>query len=232
MSGHKDNVEIKKTLRRQGGIPFFMAFIFFNLLAVLSLVCTQGMLLTQALSAYSEAFLGIVAGLAIGFICYRGYCKSFIHESKHCLAAVIVGNSIKGFSLRNNEGHVTYEFTDSTKRFNAFIHIAPYTIPVLFLPFFFYLIFFTDSNTAAQILIVSALLGFDLYCNLRDVSPVQTDLSSLVGGFATGVFFILAVHIVLIAFFFVWLIHGSVGMVSLLACGWERLITVLLSLLQ
>ena len=174
---------------RHGGMAFYMAYLLCMFGSCLSLSCITAFWAEEFLTTLQSVVTGVLFGVIAGAILIRGYVKALVHEVKHLLVAVLVGNKIEGFRLGDGEGHVTYAYTSDKRKFNAVIAIAPYVLPFFSLPVFVCLQFASGLEPKHSILILCLAFGFDLYANFRDVSPIQTDFTGLKGGFLVGATF-------------------------------------------
>lgn len=159
------------------------------------------------------AFL-IGATLAQMFI--RGHLSVLIHEFKHSVISNIVGNRHRGLKIGKNSGHYTYAYSKRTAHYNAFISLAPYITPVFtFVAVLLSLIFFREDRQVAAT-IVGLGYGVDILLNMRDISPIQTDISLIRGGYGMGLLYIAAWNLLTIGMLLAWVFQGSHGLYLLL----------------
>ena len=157
-----------------------------------------------------------LAGGAIAQMFIRGHLSVFIHEFKHSLVSNLVGNRHKGMKIGERSGHYQYSYTKSTAHYNAFISLAPYITPVFtFISVVLALIFLRGDREIAAI-VVGVGYGMDMLLNMRDISPVQTDISLIRGGYNIGLAYIAAWNLLIAGLVFAWAFHGVHGLWMLL----------------
>jgi hypothetical protein len=157
-----------------------------------------------------------LAGAALAQMFIRGHLSVFIHEFKHSLVSNLVGNRHKGMKIGERTGHYQYSYTKSTAHYNAFISLAPYITPVFtFMAVVIALIFLRDDREIAAI-IVGVGYGIDILLNMRDISPIQTDISLIRGGYTMGLAYIAAWNLLIAGLVFAWAFHGIKGLSMLL----------------
>ncbi len=167
----------------------------------------------------------MLLGLWGAFVLIHGHTSVFIHEVKHSLLSGLVGNKYKGMDVNYDSGEFRYGYYQHTAHFNALIALAPYFFPISW-PFFLICgyIFFTEPTH--RILIFGIGYGLDLSLQLRDISPIQTDISNITGGFTVGLFFILLVQLMLATFFLTWTLQGWAGFPLLFNQLWNAVISI------
>jgi hypothetical protein len=157
-----------------------------------------------------------LAGVAIAQMFIRGHLSVFIHEFKHSLVSNLVGNRHKGMKIGERSGHYQYAYTKSTAHYNAFISLAPYITPVFtFNSVALALIFLRGDRDIAAV-VVGVGYGMDMLLNMRDISPIQTDISLIRGGYTVGLAYIAAWNLLTAALVFAWAFHGIKGLSMLL----------------
>jgi hypothetical protein len=77
------------------------------------------------------------------------------------------------------------------------------------------LIFLRDDREIAAI-IVGVGYGIDILLNMRDISPIQTDISLIRGGYTMGLAYIAAWNLLIAGLVFAWAFHGIKGLSMLL----------------
>lgn len=199
-----------------GGFAFFLS---------LAVILPSGIIiLALALRTLSGESLGYLAS----FICaamigslsahalIKGPISVLIHEFKHSLLSNIVGNKRKGMKIESNSGYFEYAYSKQTEHYNAFISVAPYILPVFtFVAGLLAFALFRHERVFA-VLVVGIGYGMDLLLNIRDVSPIQTDLTLLRGGYRLGVLYVLAWNILIFALLFAWVLQGIAGLTDIL----------------
>ncbi len=198
----------KESKSKAGDLIFFGALLF--LVAV-----TTGCIRTVWF-VFDNFYFDRLAALGAGFLfgCFftwifiRGFLSVILHELKHAVVAILAGNSPKGFKIGQEEGHFEYSFTEDTASYNAFIFLAPYSIPlctIIFLLAFIYPLF---HNQTALIAVMGIGYGIDTFSGIRDIHPGQTDFSRLRGGFGIGIVYVFAMHALLSISLVTWALGG------------------------
>lgn len=199
-----------------GGFAFFL-----SLGAILPTGVILVALSLQLLSGDSSKYAGsFVAAAAVGALCahlfIKGHISVLIHEFKHSLVSNLVGNKRKGMKIGRDSGYFEYAYSKETKHFNAFISVAPYIVPVF--TFVAALLAFATARQGhlAAVLIVGFGYGIDLVLNIRDISPVQTDLSLIRGGYRIGVLYVVAWNVLIFGVLTSWILGGISGWMHIL----------------
>ena len=139
-----------------------------------------------------------------------------IHEFKHSVISNLVGNRHRGLKIGRNSGHYSYAYSKRTAHYNAFISLAPYITPVFtFVAVLVSLIFYRDERQIAAA-IVGFGYGVDILLNMRDISPIQTDISLIRGGYGMGLLYIAAWNLLTIGVLLAWVFQGPHGLLLLL----------------
>ncbi|NDC38265.1 MAG: hypothetical protein EBZ48_09465 [Proteobacteria bacterium] len=198
-----------------GGLFFFASLFSLIFLAVLN-----SLLLPTVLGLGSLRPLGLflasgVLGAAIAHRMIQKHLSVFIHELKHSIASHFAGNKPKEMKINQDSGHFRYEFTKDTAHFNAFIALAPYCLPLCTLPTLGVSYLFWPHDATVLVAVVGAAFGADLLLNLRDISPYQTDLTTIRGGYFVGLTYVLAMNIVIATFLLAWVMQGTDGLLKL-----------------
>jgi hypothetical protein len=207
-----------KREERIGGLVFVCSFF-----ALLLLACASfAVLLT--LIPHSCPDLGlffVVAALAGGVGTKHLFPRRlsvFIHELKHAIMSNLSGNRAKDLVVRSHRGSFTYAYTKDTAHMNAFISVAPYWMPLFTCAAALLAIAVAHDAPLTQRLIVGAAWGSDAALNFRDVSPVQTDLSQLRGGYRFGLAYLWVINVLVATLLLTWAFAGFRGLHTLL---WE-----------
>jgi hypothetical protein len=209
-----------------GGFAFF--------LSLAALVPTGALFLVLAVlqirHAEANMAIGFIGSLVLGAILaqslIRGHLSVFLHEFKHALISNLVGNKNKRMKVGRNSGHLEYAYTKKTAHYNAFIALAPYIVPVC--TFFSVLIaFFIARDHPLRVSIIIGLgYGADLLLNARDISPIQTDISLIRGGYKMGLLYILGWNMLTSAIILAWAFQGFNGVAELFAAVSKALFVV------
>jgi hypothetical protein len=199
-----------------GGFAFFLS---------LAAILPTGLIVSSlALSLLSTESIGIAGVFAcaslVGALCahffIKGHISVLIHEFKHSLISNLVGNKRKGMKIDRDSGYFEYAYSKETKHFNAFISVAPYIVPVFtFVAGLIAFALFRHEHMLAT-LVVGIGYGMDLVLNIRDISPIQTDLNLLRGGYRLGVLYVTAWNVLIFGLLLAWVLKGGAGLAHIL----------------
>ena len=160
---------------------------------------------TRLLTFYS----GVIIGGALCRLLIRNHLSVFFHELKHAVVSILAGNSPKGIRIGKSSGHFEYSYTEDTKSYNAFIYLAPYTLPLFTVLFFLAAVYPLWRERSLMLLGVVGLgYGVDVVSGIRDIHPGQTDFSSLRGGFGIGLIYVTALHVLIFFSLSAWAAGG------------------------
>ena len=199
-----------KKSTRAGDLIFFAILIGTVSLAV-SAIQSVGIIFaapdaTRLLTFFSGVFIG---GIFCRFF-IRGHLAVFFHELKHAIVALLAGNSPKGLRIGKESGHFEYSYTKDTKSYNAFIFLAPYTLPLFTVLLLGSCVYPLWHQPLALLAITGLGYGIDVVSGIRDIHPGQTDFSSLYGGFGIGVVYVTALHILIFFSLVAWSAGGMI----------------------
>jgi uncharacterized membrane-anchored protein len=127
-----------------------------------------------------------------------------LHELKHSVLSNFAGNRAKGMKVLRDSGHFEYEFTKDTGKFNPFIALAPYFLPICTLPALLIAVSMFPKDSAYQLAIVGFCAGIDLLLCIRDISPHQTDFSAIRGGYPVGLAYVIAINLLFWCVLTIW----------------------------
>lgn len=198
-----------------GGFPFFLSL---GALLPTGLLFT-GLALVRLRYAdpiTSTAFvLATCAGAFVAHLAIKGHISVLLHEFKHSLVSNLAGNKHKGMTINENSGYYQWAYTKRTAHLNAFIALAPYFVPVFsFLSALFVLALFRHDRFLA-VCVVGLGYGMDLLLNLRDISPIQTDITLIRGGYKVGLLYIAAWNLLIGGLVLAWAFQGTDGLIIL-----------------
>jgi hypothetical protein len=212
----KDGGAAEKTPEVVGGFAFFLS---------LAALLPTGLLLTfltllrvgEAEGRVVMVFIGsILGGAIISHFTIAGHLSVLIHEFKHSLVSNLVGNRHKAMKIEQASGYYQYTYTKQTAHYNAFISMAPYIVPVFtFFGMLLAIALFRDERELS-IMVVGLGYGMDLLLNMRDISPIQTDISLIRGGFLVGLLYIGAWNLMILSMLCTWVLHGPLGLLQLI----------------
>lgn len=204
-----------------GGFAFFLSLLALVLIDLSNLSAIPA-LKKVAHFSFSLYFFGAFAlGLVIGLFVFTQHLKVFIHELKHALLSGLVGNRWRGMMVKGRSGHFEYAYSSRTARYNAFISLAPYWIPLFTLLF----LLIASAAFGSRPTWIMAALGFgygiDLVCNMRDVSPHQTDFSLIRGGFVVGLIYVIAINLMILSILLTYVFAQHAGLELLVVTIWN-----------
>ncbi len=199
-----------------GGFAFFLSLvallptglIFFTL----AIAQVRGANITLTAIFLASCLLGAI----LAQVCIRGHISVLLHEFKHSLISNLVGNKFKEMQINEHSGHVSYSYTKRTAHYNAFIALAPYITPVFTFVSILIAIACLRHTEIGTLMIVGLAYGADLLLNTRDISPVQTDITLIRGGYSVGLLYIAAWNFILAALILAWALQGTEGLLTLL----------------
>ena len=198
-----------------GGFPFFLSLVallptglLFTVLALVRLRYADPVTCTAFI-------LATLAGAFLAHIAIKGHISVLLHEFKHSLVSNLAGNKHKGMTINENSGYYRWAYTKRTAHLNAFIALAPYFVPAFsFVGTLFVLALFRNERVLA-VCAVGLGYGMDLVLNLRDISPIQTDITLIRGGYKVGLLYIAAWNLLIAGLMFAWAFQGTEGLIIL-----------------
>jgi hypothetical protein len=197
-----------KTHSRAGDLVFFAILIGTVSLAVSAMQSLSVIFTAPDYTRLLTFFSGIIVGGLCCLLLIRGHLSVLLHELKHAIVALLAGNSPKGIKIGRSTGHFAYSFTEDTKSYNAFIYLAPYTLPLFTVCLLASCIYPLWHEPLALLAIVGLGYGIDVVSGIRDIHPGQTDFSSLYGGFGIGIVYVTALHILMFFSLLAWAAGG------------------------
>jgi hypothetical protein len=211
-----------------GGFFFYFSIFGAAVVTLLTFDAFIAQLDVNDVNALALFFLGKFVGWELAGAAISDWWSVAIHEFKHKLVASLVGNRIKDLEIDHRKGHVTYEFTRTTAKYNALISLAPYwiplfTIPSVALPYLFFGLKVPPIIHLSHVLIVGCAWGGDMRLNLQDISPHQTDFSRLGGGFTIGVVYVTLINLSVLGLLLCWVCGDILGMVEMGKATWKFL---------
>lgn len=198
-------------VQRSGGLAFYSSLVACCLVALLNLTLFTRIWADSSLLNWLYFGAGVLIGAAYAFFFIRGRLHVFIHELKHSIPSNLAGNRFKKLEIDQEEGAFHYAYTKDTAAYNAFIALAPYCLPLFTFCTLLLGYATSSSNPNALLGIVGVGYGIDLVLNTRDISPVQTDLSMINGGYGVAVFYVVIFNICVFSFLAPWVSLGSSG---------------------
>ena len=160
----------------------------------------------------SSSFVGALSAQLL----IKRHISVLLHESKHSVVSNLVGNKLNKMHIDEHSGYIEYSYTKETAHLNFLIALAPYILPLFSVISVLLICSLGEMGRWPSITILGLGYGADLLLNLRDVSPVQTDISLIRGGYSLGLAYIVAWNIAILALVLAWTLDGSAGLASLL----------------
>lgn len=203
---------VRKRKVKIGGVAFFFSYVFSLPLALIGLSTAHQVISTADSFTLWLLLAGLLLGWWFGYTLLRGQISVLIHEYKHALLALLVGNKWKKLKLKGMSGSFQYSYTQDTAEYNAFISLAPYFLPVItFIGLLLYPILH-HANTEGALLFLAAIHGTELYLQLKDATPIQTDLTGIKGGYFVALGYIFAANACITSLLILWLVGGNDGL--------------------
>lgn len=198
-----------------GGFAFFLSLsVLLPLgLVLLFLTLSHVPMDGEALAIFFGAW---VAGVVACQVFIRGHVSVLIHESKHAIVSNLVGNKRKGMKIGEHSGHFVYAYSKRTAHMNALISLAPYILPVFTLVGMLAAAAALRKDHAMAVLLVGICYGVDTALNVRDISPIQTDINEIRGGYGVGLLYIFAWNLAIFGVLLAWVFSGLTGLGILL----------------
>ncbi len=198
-----------------GGFAFFLSLALLLPTGVIFFGVALLQLRYAELSSVALFFASLVVGIGLGHYVLKGHISVLVHEWKHEVISSLVGNRNKRMEVGEHSGSLQYEYTKQTAHFNAFIALAPYILPIC--TFIAILLTFAlgSENPRAPLMLIGIGYGIDLLMNARDISPIQSDINLIRGGFYVGLLYILSWNMLTTALAFAWAFNGFSGLTEL-----------------
>lgn len=220
MFGKKEPKEEQKPV---GGIPFFISIICLVLIAINN-ICSLPMLIFDRIGTddFFSLLQNLIAFITIavfsGFIakfCLKHELAVLVHEFKHRIFAVLVGNKYKNMKIGKDEGYVVYEYTKKTRIYNALIALAPYYLPLFTIIITGIACIFWWGNHAAIMTFAAIGYGADFYLGVADIGPHQTDFTNIEGGYYVALVYVVSINICIATSLLAWAFDSLNGLVFL-----------------
>ncbi len=212
-----DNTAETEKQEPVGGLAFFLSLFLLLPAAFVLLVFSFSYVTLD--NAHHLAILAATS--IVGALSARAFIKRHVsvllHESKHSLVSNLVGNKRKKMHIDANSGFFEYSFTKETAHFNFLIALAPYIVPVFSFISTILLLAMGFKERWQAIALVGLGYGADFLLNVRDISPIQTDISLIRGGYSFGLTYIAAWNMVIFALVIAWTLDGGAGLTHLLS---------------
>lgn len=199
-----------------GGFAFFLSLAALLPTGLLFFTLSIAQLRSADLKLAGIFLASCLFGAVLAQGCVRGHISVLIHEFKHSLISNLVGNKFKEMRINEHSGHVQYSYTKRTAHYNAFIALAPYIVPLFTFVATLVAIACFHGIEVGTLVVVGLAYGADLLLNVRDISPVQTDITLIRGGYSVGLLYIAAWNFIIAALVLAWAFQGTAGLLALL----------------
>lgn len=208
-------------LERIGGFTFFCSLLAFFCLTISNLIALPS-LLTSALNITVAASFAaaLFVGILFAKFCLTRHSKVLIHELKHSILSGLVGNKWRGMKIKSRSGHFEYAYSERTARFNALIALAPYCLPLITFVAILIAVATSYQNPLRMALIIGFAYGCDLLLQWRDVSPHQSDLTVIAGGYSVAVAYVMFANLFVASCLAAWALAGVPGLLHLGQSFW------------
>ena len=169
---------------------------------------------------------GAILGGLVAKVFIVGHLSVMFHELKHFILSQCAGNRSRGFEVKARSGFFKYAYNKDTAKFNALIALAPYWFPLFTI--FGVLLAIPAYFSAPQFItfVVGVGAGLDFVMNMRDISPYQTDLTGISGGYKVALLFIAAMNLAILTILAAWISQGVFGLKVLLTALWDFMLNI------
>lgn len=214
-----------------GGIPFVVSILCLLIVTVTNLALIRSLIQPNSFPNLALFAVTALAGAIVASIFLRGRISTLLHEYRHMIVSGLAGNRPKKIKVsRDDSGSFEYAYTKSTARHNACISLAPYFFPFfLILGGLLSLAWYREANVA--LCLVGFGYGMDYSLNMRDISPVQSDLTQIRGGYRIGVLYVLLMNLTIFTILIAWVLQGTNGL-SILALHWWTLAVAVVGMVR
>jgi hypothetical protein len=199
-----------------GGFAFFLSLLLLLPSSIVLLALALARLGSQSVGPLLLLVVGAVIGGLITHLFLRKHLSVLLHEWKHSVVSNLVGNKRKRMRIDEHSGFFEYSYTKETAHFNFLIALAPYIIPVFTLVAALTIFAVQPDAHWKSVALLGVGYGADVLMNLRDISPIQTDISLIRGGYWFGVSYIAAWNVTILALVIAWCAAGGSGLSLLL----------------
>ena len=180
-----------------GGLVFLVSLVVSTFLAVVLFSILPWVFAVIEPARAALFLLSVPVGLWIAHRVIRGHGSVFLHELKHSILSNLSGNRAKGMVVNRSSGEFRYAYTESTAHMNAFISLAPYLLPLISMVAIPVALLFLGFSDPLIAIVIGVSFGIDLLLNVRDISPHQTDLTEVIGGYWISIWYVMVVNVAL-----------------------------------
>ncbi|RME62126.1 MAG: hypothetical protein D6780_00315 [Candidatus Dadabacteria bacterium] len=203
--------ERKRKEKKIGGIGYALSLAALVITATVGVRTIFSLFDSYALSNILKFSSGAIVGGVLSAIFIRGHLSVAIHEFKHAVVSLLVGNKWKKMVVHRESGYFEYEYSKDAEEYNAMISLAPYWLPIFTVSALVIYYFTRALVRDAGIAVIGAAWAADTVLGFRDVSPRQTDFSKLTGGFIIGLIYVIAAYLTYTTVLISWIMQGSYG---------------------
>lgn len=206
----------EKKQSKIGGIVFLSSLLFLFILNLMFMLLAPAIFSgSNSLNHWAHFLIGALVGAFSASVIITGRLRVFFHELNHKILSGLVGNKPKKLRVGKDEGFFEYEYTKETAAYNAFIALAPYFFPLFTICALVIALIGWRHEHALATAVVGIGYGADIFLNTCAISPVQTDFSSLRGGYPVGLAYVTLITTALFFVLATWVTNGFPGYLSL-----------------
>lgn len=198
-----------------GGFAFFLSLFFLLPTGVIFFGVALSQLRYAEVSSVVLFLASLIVGIGLAHYLVKGHLSVLVHEWKHEVVSSLVGNKNKRMEVGERTGSLQYEYTKQTAHYNAFIALAPYILPICTFIAILLTVALGSANPHVPLVLIGIGYGSDLLINARDISPIQSDIHLIRGGYYVGLLYILSWNMLTTALAFAWAFNGFSGLTEL-----------------
>ncbi len=210
----KDNKK-EVALSKVGGFYFYLSLLALFFLSLSNIESLRALISLEAGPAIGLFLIASILGIMGSHLFIRGSFSVLLHELKHSIVSNLSGNKSKGWTIKKNSGEFRYEYTKDTAHMNAIIGLAPYLFPLFLIVAALVAIPLSYRSHELTIILIGFAAGVDLHLNIRDISPVQTDLTTIRGGYWVALLYITAMNFVIFTLVLSWVVAQGNGLLAM-----------------
>jgi hypothetical protein len=209
-----------------GGAAFFVSMLCLIFLGCFNLIHLPALWDAEAFKNLAIFFAAMIVGIWGAGTFVRGRPSVFLHELKHYIPSNFASNKSKGWKIKDSSGEYRYAYTKDTEKYNALIALSPYWFPLFTLVSL--LLALVTYYQVHQVMIFIVGIGYGMDCKLclRDISPVQTDITNITGGYRVGLLFISAMHLTIATMLAAWIFQDVRGLQFLFVELWDFMVHI------
>jgi hypothetical protein len=199
--------------QRLWSLPFFVSIpVFYGLFAVSVKTAWDAIEIRGVDSVQVALFVhGFIFALVILASRRLERLRTFLHELKHAAAIIVTGGTLTGFHSGRDTGYVEYKITKSGRRFEPFVGLAPYFLPLLSGPVLAVCVFLEGNWKYGGLYVLSFAFAADIITAYEELRRPQVDLVIIWGGYITTRLFIIGANLCWSGLIAIWLLAGREG---------------------